>query len=113
MLKRPFKTFKSTTGPPSLIIVDSHIAWGAPNKQDTSAAHGEPLGEEEIRLTKESYGWPPDAKFLVPDEVSKYTDRSVARGQKAEEEWNGRFAAYKTAQPALADEWESMQRGEL
>ncbi|PYT10205.1 MAG: transketolase, partial [Acidobacteria bacterium] len=113
LLDRALQTALKETERPSLIIVDSHIAWGAPNKQDTSAAHGEPLGEEEIRLTKERYGWPPDAKFLVPDEVSKYTDRSVARGHKAEEEWNGRFAAYKAAHPALADEWESMQRGEL
>ncbi|MEK6323840.1 MAG: transketolase [Acidobacteriota bacterium] len=113
VLDRAFQTALKETERPSLIIVDSHIAWGAPNKQDTSAAHGEPLGEEEIRLTKERYGWPPEAKFLVPDEVSKYTDRSVARGRTAEEEWNGRFAAYKAAHPALAEEWECMQRGEL
>jgi transketolase len=113
LLDRALQTALKETERPSLIIVDSHIAWGAPNKQDTSAAHGEPLGEEEIRLTKQRYGWPPDAKFLVPDEVSKYTDRSVARGRNAEEEWNGRFAAYKKAHPALAEEWECMQLGEL
>ena len=67
MLERAFTTFKNTTDRPTLIIVDSHIAYGAPNKQDTSAAHGEPLGEEEIRLAKRHYGWPEDAKFLVPD----------------------------------------------
>ncbi|MEK6405473.1 MAG: transketolase [Acidobacteriota bacterium] len=113
LLDRVLQTASKETERPSLIIVDSHIAWGAPNKQDTSAAHGEPLGEEEIRLTKERYGWPPEAKFLVPDEVSKYTDRSVARGRKAEDEWNGRLAAYKAAHPALAEEWDCMQRGEL
>jgi len=113
VLDRALQTALKETERPSLIIVDSHIAWGAPNKQDTSAAHGEPLGEEEIRLTKERYGWPPDAKFLVPEEVGKYTERSVARGRKAEEEWNSRFAAYKAAHPALAEEWEAMQRGEL
>jgi transketolase len=113
LLDRALKTALKETERPSLIIVDSHIAWGAPNKQDTSAAHGEPLGDEEIRLTKERYGWPPDAKFLVPDETRAYTDRSVARGSKAEEEWNGRFAAYKAAHPELADEWECMQSGEL
>src|SRR5713226_167209 len=72
MLERAFKTFKKETDRPTLIIVDSHIAWGAPNKQDTHAAHGEPLGEEEIRLTKRKYGWPEDAKFLVPDEVPEH-----------------------------------------
>src|SRR5947207_1562418 len=112
LLDRAFATALKETERPSLIIVDSHIAWGAPHKQDTSAAHGEPLGEDEIRLTKERYGWPLEAKFLVPDEVHAYTNRSLDRGHKAEEEWNGRFAAYKAAHPALADEWESMERGE-
>ncbi len=69
MLERAFQTFKKTSDRPTLIIVDSHIAYGAPNKQDTSAAHGAPLGEEEIRLTKRTYGWPEDAKFRVPEEV--------------------------------------------
>jgi transketolase len=67
MLERAFRAFKSTRDRPTLIIVDSHNAYGVPNKQDTSAAHSEPLGEEEIRLAKRHYGWPPDAKFLVPD----------------------------------------------
>ncbi len=113
LLDRALKTALKETERPSFIIVDSHIAWGAPNKQDTSAAHGEPLGDEEIRLTKERYGWPPDAKFLVPDETRAYTDRSVDRGSKAEEEWNERFAAYKAAHAELAAEWECMQSGEL
>ena len=72
MLERAFATFKETSDRPTLIIVDSHIAYGAPNKQDTSAAHGEPLGEEEVRLTKRHYGWPEDAKFLVPDGVREH-----------------------------------------
>ncbi len=113
LLDRAIQSAVKETDRPSLVIVDSHIAWGAPNKQDTSAAHGEPLGEEEIRLTKQRYGWPPDAKFLVPDEVSKYTERSIDRGLRAEEEWNGRFAAFKGAHPSLAEEWERMQSGEL
>jgi transketolase len=113
LLDRAIQSALKETDRPSLVIVDSHIAWGAPTKQDTSAAHGEPLGEEEIRLTKQRYGWPPEAKFLVPDEVSKYTERSVDRGRKAEEEWNGRFGAYKSAHPALAEEWELMLSGEL
>ena len=69
MMRRALNTFKKTKDRPTLIIVDSHIAWGAPNKQDTHAAHGEPLGEEEIRLTKKNYGWPENEKFLVPEDV--------------------------------------------
>jgi transketolase len=113
LLDQAISSAQKETERPSLIIVDSHIAFGAPNKQDTSAAHGEPLGEEEIRLTKQRYGWPPDAKFLVPAEVSEYTKRSIERGQRAEAEWNARFAAYKAAHPKLADEWERMQQGRL
>jgi transketolase len=113
LLDRALHTALKETERPSLIIVDSHIAWGAPNKQDTSAAHGEPLGDEEIRLTKERYGWPPEAKFLVPEETRAYTDRSIERGRQAEEEWNGRLAAYKAAHPELAMEWERMQSGGL
>ncbi len=113
LLDHAINSAQKETDGPSLIIVDSHIAWGAPNKQDTSAAHGEPLGEEEIRLTKQRYDWPPDARFLVPVEVSEYTKRSIERGQRAEDEWNARFAAYKAAHPKLADEWERMQQGKL
>jgi transketolase len=113
LIDRALRTALKETERPSLIIVDSHIAWGAPNKQDTSAAHGEPLGDDEIRLTKERYGWPPDAKFLVPDETRAYTDRSIDRGRQAEEEWDKRFAAYKAEHPMLADEWERLQSGGL
>jgi transketolase len=112
-IDRALRTAEKETERPTLIIVDSHIAWGAPNKQDTSAAHGEPLGEEEIRLTKQSYGWPAEAKFLVPEEVAQFTERTIERGQKAEAEWNERFAAYKQAHPDLAEEWERMQSGDL
>jgi len=113
MLDQAITSAKSETERPSLIIVDSHIGWGAPNKQDTSAAHGEPLGEEEIRLTKQRYGWPPDSKFLVPDEVNEFTKTSIERGRAAEEEWNARFEAYRAAHPKLAEEWDLMQRHEL
>jgi transketolase len=113
LLDQAISSANNETERPSLIIVDSHIAWGAPNKQDTSAAHGEPLGEEEIRLTKQRYDWPPDTKFLVPAEVSEYTKHSIERGRRAEEEWNARFAAYKAAHPKLADDWELMQQGKL
>ena len=98
---------------PTLLIIDSHIAWGAPNKQDTSAAHGEPLGEEEIRLTKQKYGWPPDAKFLVPDETKSYTERSKERGRQLEAEWGELLSAYRLKHPDLAEQWDRMQAGEL
>ena len=113
LLDQAIRTAQKETDRPTLIIVDSHIAWGAPNKQDTHSAHGEPLGEEEIRLTKERYGWPADAKFLVPEEVSAYTNRSIERGGQYETAWNEKFAAYKAAFPGLAAELEMMQRGDL
>src|ERR1700693_2497385 len=88
MLARAFRVFQNTTDRPTLIIVDSHIAYGAPNKQDTSAAHGEPLGEEEIRLTKRAYGWPEDAKFLVPAGVpERFHELLGRRGHGMREAW--------------------------
>ncbi|MFN8216087.1 MAG: transketolase, partial [Solirubrobacterales bacterium] len=71
LLARALEAFKAETGRPTLIVVDSHIGWGSPNKQDTEKAHGEPLGEEEVKLTKKAYGWPEDAQFLVPDGVQE------------------------------------------
>jgi transketolase len=113
LIEGAIRTALAETERPTLIIVDSHIAWGAPHKQDTSAAHGEPLGEEEIKLTKQRYGWPPDAKFLVPDEVTQYRTASIQRGSQLETGWNTKFAAYKAAYPDLAAEWELMQSGGL
>jgi transketolase len=114
MLERAFKTAAATADRPTLIIVDSHIAYGAPNKQDTSAAHGEPLGEEEIRLTKRNYGWPEDAKFLVPEGVRENFQSGIgARGRGLREAWEARFREYRAQAPALADEIERMQRREL
>jgi len=113
LLDGAIRTAQAETERPTLIIVDSHIAWGAPNKQDTSAAHGEPLGEEEIRLTKQRYGWPVDSKFLVPDEVQQYRELSIARGKKVESDWAAMLPAYKNANPELAAEWELIDRGEL
>src|SRR5208282_1754316 len=95
MLSRAFHTFLGTEDRPTLIIVDSHIAYGAPHKQDTSAAHGEPLGEEEIRLTKRNYGWPEDAKFLVPDGVyNRFKEQLGQRGRSARDAWMAKFAEY-------------------
>src|SRR5579862_6954040 len=98
---------------PSLIIVDSHIAYGAPHKQDTSAAHGEPLGEEEIRATKERYGWDPDAHFYVPPEVQQRMGVIRERGAARQAEWQAKFDAYRAEFPEMAAELECMTRGDL
>src|SRR5438132_5889623 len=104
-LARAFSVFRDTKDRPTLIIVDSHIGWGAPNKQDTSAAHGEPLGEEEIRLTKRAYGWPEDAKFFVPEGVYEHFQQGIGRRGKAERDaWFGLVANYKAEYPDLADQ---------
>ena len=81
---------------PTLIIVNSHIGWGSPHKQDTAEAHGEALGVEEIKLTKEFYGWPPDAQFLVPDEAKAYMEGALARGAQWEQEWDEKYKAWAT-----------------
>jgi transketolase len=105
---------RRTDDRPTLIIVESHIAYGAPHKQDTSAAHGEPLGEEEVRETKRRYGWPENAKFLVPDGVCEhFAAKFGARGQKLRAEWLALFARYKSAYPDLADACERIQRRDL
>src|SRR5579864_5024871 len=114
MLARAFQTFQRTEDRPTLIIVDSHIAYGAPNKQDTSAAHGEPLGDEEIRLTKKNYGWPEDAKFLVPDGVRENFDAGIGkRGRELRAGWMSLFDAYKAKFPELAARVLQMQHREL
>ncbi|MDQ2922006.1 MAG: transketolase [Acidobacteriota bacterium] len=114
MLKRAFEVARKEDERPTLIIVDSHIAWGAPNKQDTHSAHGEPLGEEEIKLTKRNYGWPEDAKFLVPDEVRENFQRGIgARGKALRDAWFAKLEEYKKAYPDLADQLVRMQKREL
>jgi transketolase len=114
MLERAFRLFKNTQERPTLIIVDSHIAYGAPSKQDTSGAHGEPLGEEEIRLTKRAYGWPEDAKFLVPEEVvSDFREGVGRRGHALREAWMSTFEDYRRQYPELADHLYKMQHREL
>jgi transketolase len=106
--------FRMTKGRPTFIILDSHIGYGSPHRHDTAAAHGEPLGEEEVRLTKRSYGWPEDAKFLVPEAVRAHFAAGVgARGAQARRRWNEVFAAYRAQHPALATEIDQMQRREL
>jgi transketolase len=109
-----FDVFQKTKGRPTFIVLDSHIGYGSPNKQDTASAHGEPLGEEEIRLTKRRYGWPEDAKFLVPDGVYDHFTAGVGtRGAHAHREWTELFNQYRTNFPELANEVELMQRREL
>ena len=113
LLREAFAHFKKTTDRPSLIIVDSHIAYGAPTKQDTSAAHGEPLGEQEIRATKRRYEWPEDAKFLVPPEVRQdFKDKIGRRGAKLRGSWMSLFADYQKEFPELAAQTLAIQRRE-
>jgi transketolase len=107
-------TFRDTKHRPTFIVLDTHIGYGSPHKQDTSAAHGEPLGVEEVRLTKRAYGWPEDAQFLVPDGVyDRFAAGIGARGAQARKEWNELFAKYKAQYSDLANEVELMQRREL
>ncbi|HZL56286.1 MAG TPA: transketolase, partial [Bryobacteraceae bacterium] len=115
MLSRAFDTFKAATDRPTLVIVDSHIAYGAPHKQDTSGAHGEPLGEEEIKLTKRNYGWPDEnAKFLVPDGVrERFQELMGKRGHADREAWMAKFEDYKKQFPELADQLYRMQHRQL
>ncbi len=114
MLGRAFETFHKTHDRPTLIIVDSHIAYGAPHKQDTSAAHGEPLGEEEIRLAKHNYGWPEDAKFLVPEGVYEHLEAGIGhRGRELRETWMVKFGEYEAKYPELADHLYRMQHRHL
>jgi transketolase len=106
--------FRKTEGRPTLIVLDSHIGYGSPHKIDTAAAHGEPLGDDEVRLTKRAYGWPEDAKFLVPDGVMAAFDAGIgARGAAARKGWEALFADYRTKYPELAVEIDQMQRREL
>jgi transketolase len=113
LLREAFDRFKKTTDRPTLIIVDSHIGYGAPTKQDTSAAHGEPLGEEEIKATKRRYGWPEDAKFLVPPEVLEdFKTKIGQRGAKLRGEWMALFSAYEKEYPELAGETLAIQHRE-
>ena len=111
MLDRAFQVFKNTYDRPTLIIVESHIAFGAPHKQDTSAAHGEPLGEEEVRLTKRNYGWPEDARFLIPDGVYDHFRAGIGRrGGELYQAWQARFEEYRRRYPELGDHLYRMQR---
>ncbi len=113
-LGRAYEVFQHTVGRPTLIVVDSHIGYGSPHKQDTYEAHGEPLGEAEVKLVKKNYGWPEDAKFLVPDGVYDQFKNGIGkRGAEAHSAWNAKFAEYKKQFPQLADQLTCMQSGKL
>jgi len=113
-IEEALNTFRKTKGRPTFIVLDSHIGYGSPNKQDTAAAHGEPLGDEEVRLTKRSYGWPEEEKFLVPDGVYDHFAAGIGeRGASLRREWERLLDSYRTQYPELANEIELMQRREL
>ena len=104
---------QAETERPSLIIARTIIGYGSPHKQGTAEAHGEPLGEDEVRATKEALGWPPEPAFYIPDEALAHFRQALARGQEWEADWQRRFAAYAQAYPDLAAEWQRLMRGEL
>ena len=113
-IEHVFHVFRKTKGRPTLIVLDSHIGYGSPHKHDTAAAHGEPLGVEEVRLTKRAYGWPEDAQFLVPDGVERHFAKGIgARGNQAHREWIDLFDTYRATFPELAAEIDLMQKREL
>jgi transketolase len=113
-LSRAYTTFLNTTDKPTLIVVDSHIGYGSPHKQDSYEAHGEPLGEAEVKLAKQNYGWPEDAKFLVPDGVYQHFQDGVgARGNDERTKWNALYAEYSKKFPELAGRLAKMQRRAL
>jgi transketolase len=98
---------------PSLVVARSHIGYGSPSKQDSFKAHGSPLGEDEVRATKEAYGWDPDAEFLIPDEALAHFRECCGRGRELEEEWNGRYAAYRDEHAEQARLFDTIQAGAL
>ncbi len=113
-LRGAMAAFQQTGDRPTLVIVRSVIAWGSPNKHNTHEAHGAPLGEEEIRLTKAAYGWPPEAHFLVPEEVRRcFRENLGARGKSLREAWEAKLARYRRQYPAEAEQLELIFRGEL
>ncbi len=110
---RALRAAQAETARPSLIVCRTHIAFGSPNKHDTKEAHGEPLGEEEVKLTKQNLGWPVEPAFLIPGEALAHFRGAVTQGERSEKEWQGRLDAWKQAFPDLAQEWDRYVRGEL
>src|SRR5215469_11306461 len=113
-IENALDVFRKTKGRPTFIVLDSHIGYGAPHKQDTAAAHGEPLGDEEIRLAKRSYGWPEQKKFFVPEGVYEHFAAGIGqRGAAARRKWLQLFDAYRAKYPDLATEIDLLERREL
>jgi transketolase len=113
-IEHALEVFKQTKARPTFIVLDSHIGYGSPHKQDTAAAHGEPLGDDEVRLVKRAYGWPEDARFLVPDGVREHFTAGIGnRGADARALWTKRFTDYQRVFPELALEIDQMQKREL
>jgi transketolase len=113
-IEHAFGLFRAVQGRPTFIVLDSHIGYGSPHKQDSADAHGEPLGEDEIRLVKHAYGWPEEAKFLVPDGVYEHFDHGIGeRGAKARQDWTKLFDAYRASHPDLAAEIDAIERRQL
>lgn len=112
-LEQAIQAAQAETERPSLIIVHTHIAYGSPNKHDTSEAHGSPLGADEIILTKHNLGWPSEEPFYEPEEVLAYYRQAIERGEKQEHDWQTRYAAYQIAYPELAAQWEQEMSGQL
>ena len=110
---RALRAAQAESERPSLIICRTHIGFGSPHKQDTAEAHGSPLGEEEVKLTKKNYGWPLEPTFYIPQEALAHFRAAIARGEKAEAEWQKRLAEYRDAYPDLAAEWDRYVGGEL
>ncbi|NCS88836.1 MAG: transketolase [Ignavibacteria bacterium] len=113
MLNRALQIANKEKERPSFIIVDSHIAYGAPTKQDTHGAHGSPLGEDEIKATKKFYGWDQEKKFFVPDEVKEYSKQIIERGKKQNQEWGYLFEKYEKEYPELAAQLKMIQQREM
>jgi transketolase len=112
-LEKAIQVAQEAKDRPSLIAVRTHIGYGSPNKQDTASAHGEPLGAEELRLTKENLGWPLDPEFLIPDEALEVFRQALEKGEQWEKEWRDRFRSYEKAYPELAKEWGQWVNNEL
>src|SRR6204780_3069918 len=113
-IEHALEVFRKTPGRPTFIVLDTHIGYGSPHKHDTAEAHGEPLGEEEVRLAKRNYGWPEDAKFLVPDGVREhFQDGLGQRGRQLHEAWITLLKAYRSKYPDLAERLDKIQRREL
>jgi transketolase len=110
---KALRAAQAETDRPSIIVVRTHIAYGSPNKQDSASAHGSPLGEEEVKLTKQNLGWPLEPAFYIPEDARAHFHKAIERGEKAEAEWQKRLAAYCKEFPDLAAEWDRFVRGEL